>query len=152
MGDGAFAIHLVDRHFFAIGIVPANRRVDDAFVVGQHAVYNRPVTTRDRVVCKLHGKRLMGGIIFTDDDGAGRILIDSVDDSGAQHAVDAGKLSPTVIQYGVDKGMAVMPGCRMDDHILWLVDNQNVAVLIENVQRDVFRLDIRLLRFGQQER
>ena len=30
MGDGAFAIHLVDRHFFAIGIVPANRRVDDA--------------------------------------------------------------------------------------------------------------------------
>ena len=94
----------------------------------------------------------MGGIIFTDDDGAGRILIDSVDDSGAQHAVDAGKLSPTVIQYGVDKGMAVMPGCRMDDHILWLVDNQNVAVLIENVQRDVFRLDIRLLRFGQQER
>ena len=52
MGDGAFAIHLVDRHFFAIGIVPANRRVDDAFVVGQHAVYNRPVATRDRVVCK----------------------------------------------------------------------------------------------------
>ena len=97
MGDGAFAIHLVDRHFFAIGIVPANRRVDDAFVVGQHAVYNRPVATRDRVVRKLHGKRLMGGIIFTDDDGAGRILIDSVDDSGAQHAVDAGKLSPTVI-------------------------------------------------------
>lgn len=47
MGDGAFAIHLVDRHFFAIGIVPANRRVDDAFVVGQHAVYNRPVATRD---------------------------------------------------------------------------------------------------------
>ena len=52
MGDGAFAIHLVDRHFFAIGIVPANRRVDDAFVVGQHAVYNRPVATRDRVVRK----------------------------------------------------------------------------------------------------
>ena len=94
MGDGAFAIHLVDRHFFAIGIVPANRRVDDAFVVGQNAVYNRPVATRDRVVCKLHGKRLMSGVIFTDDDGAGRILIDSVDDSGAQHAVDAGKLSP----------------------------------------------------------
>ena len=94
MGDGAFAMHLVDCHFFTVGIVPANRRIDDALVVGQHAVYNRPVATGDRVVCKLHGKRLMGGVIFTDDNGTGRILIDSVDDSGAQHAVDAGKLSP----------------------------------------------------------
>ena len=41
-----------------------NRRIDDAYVVGQHAVYNRPVATPDRVICKLHDKRLMGDIIY----------------------------------------------------------------------------------------
>ena len=90
-------------------------------VVGQHAVYNRPVATRDRVVCKLHGKRLMGGVVFTDDDGAGFVSLSILwTIPGRSTPLMPRKLSATAVQYGVDEGVAVMPGRRMDDHILWL--------------------------------
>ena len=37
----------------------------------------------------------------------------------------------------------------MNDHSLWLIDNQNIFIFIQNVERNVFRQDIRNDLFRQ---
>ena len=91
----------------------------------------------------------MGGVIFTDDDGAGRILIDSVDDSGAQNAVDAGEISAAVIQNRIDQCSAAVACRRMYDHPLWLIDDQKIIILVQNIKRNVFWLHVQFFRFRQ---
>ena len=40
-------------------------------------------------------------------------------------------------QQGVDQGAVGIAGRRMNDHALGLVDHEQVAVLIDDVQRDI---------------
>ena len=51
-----------------------------------------------------------------------------------------------MIEQGVDQRAAFVSRGGMDDHAAFFVDNNDVGVLIENIQRDILRHDIDGLR------
>ena len=51
-----------------------------------------------------------------------------------------------VIEQGIDQRAAFVSRGGMDDHAALFVDNNDVGVLIENIQRDILRHDIDGLR------
>ena len=79
------------------------------------------------------------------------VPVNPVDDAGALHPVDAGEGVPTVVEEGVDERPGRVPRGRVDDHSFGLVDDQKVFVLIDDVQRDVFRLQLQRFRLRQGE-
>src|SRR4029434_77277 len=72
-------------------------------------------------------------------------------DAGTLFAANAAEIVD-VVQKGVDQGTAGMACCRMDDHTSGLVDHSNVAVLIENRKRQLFRLGLSFDRVQNRER
>ena len=76
----------------------------------------------------------MGQIVFCHHKQARGVLIDAVDDAGAQDSVDAGQALPSGVEQAVDQGVVPMPSCRMDDQTLGLVDHQEILVFIGNFQ------------------
>lgn len=57
----------------------------------------------------------------------------------AQRAADAGETVAAVIQKGVHERPVRMARRGMDDEPARLVDDDDVVVLVDNVQRDVLR-------------
>ena len=55
-----------------------------------------------------------------------------------------------VIEQGIDQRAAFVSRGGMDDHAALFVDNNDVGVLIENIQRDILRHDIDGLRLGHE--
>ncbi len=45
-----------------------------------------------------------------------------------------------------------MPGRRMHDHLLGLVDNDDIRILVQDVKRNIFRLNIQLSDLGNRNR
>ena len=89
----------------------------------------------------------MYDIIFTDQKCTGGILVDTVDNSRTENTVDAGKRSLTVIKHSIDQRAGVMTGGRMHYHSLWLVHDEQIVVLIEDVERNIFRFGGKFFRF-----
>ena len=59
-------------------------------------------------------------------------------DSGARDAADSRQRAFAMRQQSVDKRAFVMRVRRMHDHARRLVQHQQIAVFVNNVQRDVF--------------
>ena len=60
-----------------------------------------------------------------------------MDDAGAALAAHAGQAVAAVIEQGVDERAVLVPGGRVDDEALRLIDDEHVLVLIDNVERDI---------------
>ena len=90
-------------------------------------------------------------VILADEERSGRIHIDPVHDPGTHDPVDAGQLIPAVIHNRIDKRMLIMSRRRMDNHSLRLIDHKDVIVFIKDIQRDIFRTDVRDFRFGNKD-
>ena len=68
--------------------------------------------------------------------------------AGALHA-DAGKLPGAVVQQRVDQRAVRVAGGRMHHHALGLVDDDQIVILVDDIQRDVLGLGLDGLRFRQ---
>jgi hypothetical protein len=90
---------------------------------------------------QLCGNVPVGCIILAYDKGACCILIDPVDDTRPDLAVDPGKAVPAVIHDRVHKRTFRMSRGRVDSHAFGLINNQNIVVLIKNIERDILRQD-----------
>ena len=88
----------------------------------------------------------MRSVVFTDHQDAGGVPVDPVDDPRPQNAVDPGKAVPAVKHQGVDQCPALMAGGGMHHHPLRLVDQDHVVILVQDIQRDLLRRDLRRLR------
>ncbi len=76
-------------------------------------------------------------IIFGDDDQARRIPVEPVHDartSFVAHAFEIGRVS----QHRVDQRAAGVAGCRMYDHPRRFVNHDQIAVFVDDVERDRF--------------
>ena len=51
-----------------------------------------------------------------------------------------------VIHQRIDKRTAVMPRCRMYHHSFWFVHDDQIIIFIQNIKRDILRLDRKFLR------
>ena len=123
MCDCWFAIFLVHSHFFAVFGISSDRTCHSAGILCKIADDDPTVSAVAGMVFDLLRDVYMRRICFTDNKRAGRILIDPVYDSGADNAVDPAELIPTVVHDGIHQRSAVMSGRRMDNHVLWLIDN-----------------------------
>ena len=56
-----------------------------------------------------------------------------------------------MIKDRVDQGMFIVSRSRVYDHSFRLVDNEDILVFIEDVQRDILRKDVRDLRIRQMD-
>ena len=93
----------------------------------------------------------MSRIVFTGNHGARGIHIYTMYNTGTQNTVDTGKFAAAMIHQSIDQGSAVMPRGRMNHHSLGFVYYDHILVLIEDLQRNIFRFDIRLHGFRQFE-
>src|SRR5579871_1060649 len=86
-------------------------------------------------------KLAVGAVVFGDKNNAAGLLIEAVDDAGAEVAADAGELVE-VVEKGVDEGAVVAgivggAGAGVDHHASGLVDDGEVLVFVEDLEGDV---------------
>ena len=88
----------VDRHFFAVGLAAAEVCFHKALVLRKAAVDNGLVGAFHAVDRHLLGQADVGGVIFCHHQQAAGVLINAVDDAGADLAANAGKTALAVPQ------------------------------------------------------
>ena len=103
----------------------------------------------DAMHTELGAERLVRGIVFGHDQQTAGVLIDTVDDAGADGPADAGKLPGAVVQQRVDQRAVRVAGGRMHHHALGFVDDDQIVILVDDIQRDVLGLGLDGLRFRQ---
>ena len=89
----------------------------------------------------------MRHIIFTDNNRTGCVHINPMYNSRTHHTVDPRKMILAVEHHRIYHRMGVMTDTWMNDHSLWFVDDQYIFILIQNIQWNILRQNIRVLRF-----
>ena len=128
----------VDRELRA-GPAPHKGRVEPLQIVGL------------AVIGELCGEVLVGGIGLGHHHHAGRVLVQPVNDAGAFHTANAGQALAAVKQERIDQRAGRVAGAWMHHQTCRLVDDDEVGVLVQDVERDVFRLWLRFFSFGNRE-
>ena len=82
----------------------------------------------------------MGVVVLGDEHHAARVLVEAMDDAGAELAADAAQVVH-VKEQRVDERLVGVAGGGMDDQAGGLVDHDDVVVLVEDREREVLRLD-----------
>ena len=97
---------------------------------------------------ELRRQPFMGDVGLGDDEQARRVLVDSVDDPRPRHSADPAEPPGAMVEQGVDQRAVEIAGGRMDDHPRRLVDDEQMIVLEDDVERDVLRLVMCRLGLG----
>ena len=95
------------------------------------------------MLLQLRGNALMRQIVFADDHRACCVPVNAMHDTGPHDAVNAGKRLSAVVHNRIDKSSLVVTRGGMNHHALRLVDHQNVLIFIQNIERKIFRDNIR---------
>ena len=85
----------------------------------------------------------MGAIVLGHDDQAAGVFVESVDDAGAQVAAGGGErleaVEQRIDQRAAAARVVALARAGVDHHSGRLVDDREVGVFVDNVQRNVFR-------------
>jgi hypothetical protein len=113
-------------------------------------VAERLVFPRDGVVGELRGQPVMRAVGFRHHQQPRGVLVDAVHDAGAFLAADAREVAAEMMQERVDQRARGRPRRGMDDHARGLVDDHEVGILVQDLQRDRFGhgVDLRRLLHG----
>ena len=101
------------------------------------------------MILQLLGKIAVCSVVFTYQKSTCGILVNAVDDSWPHNTVNAGQVPLAMVHNGIYQSSAGMSVGGMNNHSLWLIYYQYVLILIQNVQRDIFRKNIRLGQIRQ---
>lgn len=83
------------------------------------------------------------------DNATACVLVESMHDSRALFPADPGQGSLAVVQEGVDKGSVGITCGGMDDEAHWFVDDDQILVLMQDVERNVLGSEACWLRLGK---
>ena len=96
-GEASPVVYVQDRHLFAIARMASNGEIDCAVFLARGTVNEAEVFA----LCGFGGdlclEVLVGEVRFCDDDRAGGVFIEAVNDAGALGSADAGKLVATMV-------------------------------------------------------
>ena len=137
-GDG-FAAFGIDRHLLAVLFAAGNGGLNAAVLLSEGAVHQRAVVLFHQAVQQLLAQRQLGGVILGDQQQAGGILVQPVDDARAQLAADASQ-AVQMMQQGVDQRAVLIAGGGMHHHAAGLHHHSQVAVLVEDGEGNVLCL------------
>lgn len=71
--------------------------------------------------------------------------------TGTALAADTGKAVPAVIHKGIDQSAVSVAGRGVDDHAAGLVDDYDIGVLVDNIERYILRFERYILRRRQDD-
>ena len=81
----------------------------------------------------------MGKIVFGNRQKPAGILVDPVDDARPLHPADTGKIVAAVIKQRIDQRSVIYARRRVNGHSRRLVDDDQVIVFKNHIERNVFR-------------
>ena len=87
----------------------------------------------------------MRHVVLSYHEAAACFLIETVNDAGSFFSADP-RQSGTVTKQSVDQSMFALTGARMNRHAGRFVDNNEIIVFEENIQRNRFWLDVDFFR------
>ena len=136
VGHGGTPGSLHNGHALAVCRMPADGSIDDPALLPEAAADHGFIHAGEAPIRKLRRQRLVSEIVFRNNQEAGCIFVDAVNDPGAFFSADTGEAVPAMPEEGVDQGPIGMPGRRMDHHAPRLIDNDEVVILKINVIDD----------------
>ena len=149
MGDGALASPILhDCDFLAVAARAGEGRVYCTFHSRRHAGHGGKIAAVDRVRLELLGQPFVGDVGLGDNQEAGRVLVDPVNDPGPGNSADSGQASAAMVEQGVDQCSVAVARGGMNDQPGRLVDHQQMLVFEEDGERDFLRFVVRRLGLG----
>lgn len=151
VGDGGFACGRGDDgHFLAVDGVAADVGEDGVFFGFRDAEGDGEVEFfHGGSLGELADEGLVSGVGFGDDEAAGGVFVEAVDDAGSFDAADSGEFSVAVEEEGVDEGAIGVAGGGVDDHAVGFVDDDDVVIFVEDFEGDVLLWGIEGDGFGE---
>jgi len=136
------AIAAAGGHASAATKVAGHGKFDASSVAFYISVKKRDVGLLDFAFGKLLDELQVSLIGERHDQRAGGAFVEAVDDAGAQRAADVRKLSqaPEFIEERGGEGASGLTGAGVHDHAGGLIDYDDLIVLIEDGEREVFGL------------
>ena len=95
------------------------------------------------VIGELRGQRLWAQVVLGRHHQPGGVLVEPVHDAGAADAADAGQACAAMGDQRVDQRAGLVAGGGMHDQALRLVDDDDVVVLVDDIERDSFPFGLR---------
>ena len=133
-----------DRLPSAVSDISVQGSIDRADMGFRHPPNKGVVLAKEHAIAavpgELHGKGCVRGVILGDDENAGRILVEPVDDPRPFDAADAGKTVSAMRDERVDQRPAAVSSARMHHKPGRLVDDDDVCIFVEDFERDILRL------------
>ena len=108
---------------------------DQAGLFPQFSGDERKVNLFDRAFCKLLRQIPMRFVVFGNNKTAARFFVEAVNDSGPFFPTDSGK-GRAMAEQCVDQGMLLMTRARMNDEPSRFIDDDEIAIFEENLQRN----------------
>ena len=118
--------------------MPADRAFELTRVGPQPPANDGEVRAAHRAVGKLRGQRAMCNVVAGCDDQARRALVEPVDDAWARLST-SGRPFATEAEQRVNEGARAVARRRVNHHPCRLVDDHEVGVLVDDLQRDRLR-------------
>ena len=144
-GFGHTRFAAADRHTLAVHWMPADRKLNHAAVLGHLAEDDGKIDFANASSGKLTRKMGMRGRVLCDNENAGGVFVQTVNDARPQLAAD-GPDGRTVIQQGIDQSAGRMAGGRVNDHPGRLVEDDHIVIFVENIQGQRLRFHHRVSR------
>ena len=142
-GFGHARFAAADRHALAVHWVPADRKLNHATVAGHLSEDDGKIDFTNAASGKLTRKMGMRGRVFGDDEYAGGVFVQTVNDARPQLAAD-GPDGRTVIQQGIDQSAGRVAGGRVNNHPGRLVEDDQVIIFVEYIQGQRLRFHHRV--------
>jgi hypothetical protein len=145
------AASLNHRHFLTVNGMTSYRR--DEFPAQTRELPGAPgeIELPNLPPSELPTQTQMGWIVFSDDQATACFFVEAMDDAWAQLATDAAQIF-YVMEQSVDEGASLDTGSGMNDHSARFIYHQDMFILEQDLQRNLFGPDVDRFRFGFDDR
>ncbi len=142
MGD-RLAAAFAHRHAIARPLVAVDRPVDHPMRAVRRAPDESEIAAFERLaatpmVGELRRQRAVRVVVLRHHHEPGRILVEPVHDAGPPLAADPGKAVAAMRNQRIDQRPGPMAGGGMNDEVAGFVDDDDVVVLVDDIERNGF--------------
>lgn len=154
MGDGLFPLRAVkadDRHLFSVPPRTGQGPIDCAHCRARAAMHDGEIGALNIVGLPLGGKALMGLVILGDDHDARGFFVEPMHNARADHPANAGERVAAMVEQGVDQRAGPIACSRVDDQPGGLIDDDEIPILKQHVERDILGFGRWVLRWRRRQ-
>ena len=116
---------------------------DFAGPLRQFTAHNGMIDLFHRAPRELLGQREMRGIVLGHHQATTRVFVKTMHNAGPDHATNAAEFAGAMMQQRMDQSVFFIARRRMHDERGRLVDHEQTVVFVEDIERDVLRLQLR---------